>query len=161
MSRERSIYQMQQCERRSWRSRSRWLAGFDGVYLDVERVYSGNEDYLLLLEEVKAAIGDRILSVAGSYVLPATVNEMPGLQGFKWDGAYYQAVAERMDQIVVMGYDSGMPISALYRLWLREQVRSIERRVCPNFVGGSSSLADKLPGLIPLFLSTHTRASQG
>ena len=102
-------------------------AGFDGVHLDVETVYSGNEDYLLLLEEVKAAIGDRMLSVAGSYVLPAAVNEMPVLQGFKWDEAYYQAVAERVDQIVVMGYDSGMPTPALYRLWMREQVLNLER----------------------------------
>ncbi len=102
------------------------VAGFDGVHLDVETVYSGNEDYLLLLEEVKAAIGDRILSVAGSYELPPVVNELPVLERFKWDSDYYQAVAERVDQIVVMGYDSGMPTSALYRLWLREQVRGIE-----------------------------------
>lgn len=109
-------------------------AGFDGVHLDVETVRSGDESYLLLLEEIRTAIGDRILSVAGSYWLPGVVNGLPVLERFKWDGEYYRAVAERVDQIVTMTYDSGMPIPALYRLWLREQVRGIERSLAASNV---------------------------
>jgi hypothetical protein len=103
--------------------------GFDGIHMDVETVHSGDESYLLLLEETKAAIGDRILSVAGSSWLPSQVNDLPAFEKSKWDGDYYRAVAERVDQIVIMAYDSGMPAPALYRLWLREEVNGIEKNV--------------------------------
>jgi hypothetical protein len=99
--------------------------GFDGIHLDVETVRSGSKDYLLLLEEVKSGIGDRTLSVAGSYWLPQVVNGLPVLERFKWERGYYREVAERVDQIVTMTYDSGMPLAVLYRLWMREQVRGI------------------------------------
>jgi hypothetical protein len=99
--------------------------GFDGVHLDAETVRSGDESFLLLLEEVKTGIGDRTLSVAGSYRLPQIVNSLPVLERFKWDSEYYGEVAERVDQIATMTYDSGMPLAPLYRLWLREQVRGI------------------------------------
>jgi len=100
-------------------------AGFDGVHLDAETVRSGNQAYLLLLEEVKAVIGDRTLSVAGSYWLPPPINGLPVLEKFKWESDYYREVAARVDQIATMTYDSGMPCPALYRLWMREQVRGI------------------------------------
>jgi hypothetical protein len=103
-------------------------AGFDGVHLDVETVRSGDENYLLLLDEVREALGEQgIVSVAGSYWIPEVINQLPGIEGFKWDGEYYRAVAGRVDQIAVMTYDSVMPHPILYRLWLREQVRGIER----------------------------------
>jgi hypothetical protein len=99
--------------------------GFDGVHLDAEPVRSGDKDYLLLLEEVNSMIGNRTLSVAGSYWLPPAVSRLPILEGIKWDSDYYRKVAERVDQIVTMTYDSVMPWGFLYRLWLREQVRGI------------------------------------
>ncbi len=103
-------------------------ADFDGIHLDVETVRSGDPDYLLLLEEVRAAIDTKqILSIAGSYWVPESLNRLPGVEGIKWNESYYQAVASRVDQIAVMTYDSVMPYSALYRLWLREQVRGIEQ----------------------------------
>jgi hypothetical protein len=108
--------------------------GFDGVHLDAETVRSGDEDFLLLLEEVKAAIGDRTLTVAGSYWLPRAVNRLLMLEEFKWDSDYYREVARRVDQIVTMTYDSGMPLGALYRLWLREQVRGIGRSLASSDV---------------------------
>lgn len=103
-------------------------AGFDGVHLDVETVESGSSDYLLLLEEVRAALDDHhTLSIAGSYWMPDAVRAVPVVGGLPWDHTYYRAVARRVDQIVVMTYDSLMPHAALYRLWLREQVRAIDR----------------------------------
>ena len=102
-------------------------AGFDGIHLDAETVRSGDRAFLALLDEVKTVIGDRTLSVAGSYWLPRTVNALPILDRFKWDARYYRAVAGRVDQVATMTYDSVMPWAPLYRLWMREQVRAIGR----------------------------------
>ena len=102
--------------------------GFDGIHLNVEHVDSGDAGYLLLLEETAAALGsDHTLSVAANDWLPAGLNWLPGLGGYKWDSAYYQAVAEHVDQIATMTYDSFMPTPALYSLWLREQVVGVGR----------------------------------
>jgi hypothetical protein len=110
-------------------------ADFDGVHLNVETVRDGDASYLLLLEEVRRAIGpERILSVAGSYWLPQVLNGLPFVEGLKWGSKYYEAVASRVDQIATMTYDSLMPHPALYRLWLREQVRGIGRSLADSEV---------------------------
>jgi hypothetical protein len=110
-----------------------WLLGeadFDGVHLDAETVRNWDPGFLLLLDEVKAAIGpSRKLSIAGNDWRPRWINVLPVVGGYKWDGSYYRQVAQRVDQIAVMSYDSLMPHPALYRLWMREQVRGISNSV--------------------------------
>jgi len=101
-------------------------ADFDGVHLNVETVPDNDPYFLLLLDEVRSTLGSgRILSVAGAYWLPQVINDLPFVEGYRWSGAYYQAIADRVDQIATMTYDSLMPYPVLYRLWLREQVRGI------------------------------------
>ena len=118
-----------------WDSSGGTEADFDGVHLNVETVRDGDRSYLLLLEEVRDAIGPgRILSVAGSYWLPKALNELPFAEGFKWSGEYYGAVANQVDQIATMTYDSLMLHPVLYRLWLREQVRGIGRSLADSEV---------------------------
>lgn len=105
---------------------------FDGVHLNVETVPDNDPNYLLLLDEVRSALGpEYILSIASTYWLPQAINRLPGVDGYRWSSTYYQAIAKRVDQIATMTYDSLMPHPALYRLWLREQVQGI-----------SASLAD-------------------
>ena len=107
-------------------------AGFDGVHLNVETVPNNDPDYLLLLEEVRSALGSEyFLSIASTYWLPQSINDLPGVNGYRWSSEYYKSVANPVDQIATMTYDSLMPHPALYRFWLREQVRGI-----------SASLAD-------------------
>jgi len=109
--------------------------GFDGVHLNVEHVDNNDPNYLLLLEEVRKAIApEHMLSVASNDWLPAGLNRIPIVGGYKWDGSYYRAVAARVDQIVTMTYDSFMPWPALYRLWLREQVIGISRSLSDSDV---------------------------
>ena len=103
-------------------------ADFDGVHLDAETVGNHNPAFLLLLDEIRAAIGpSRMLSVAGNDWRPRWVNSLPVVGGYKWDGDYYRQVGQRVDQVAVMSYDSLMPHPALYRLWMREQVRGISK----------------------------------
>lgn len=108
-------------------------AQFDGVHLDVEHVNDGDADYLILLEEVKQALGSqRRLSVAANNWLPGWLNWLPVVGGHKWSAEYMRAVARRVDQIVVMSYDSMMPTDWLYRFWMREQVRGITRSLADS-----------------------------
>ncbi|NIV27984.1 MAG: hypothetical protein GWN58_00305, partial [Anaerolineae bacterium] len=104
--------------------------GFDGVHLDVETVHDRDQNYLLLLDEVRTAMGpDHLLSAATGYWVPAVVNSLPVLGGYKWSRSYYQEVAVRVDQVVAMTYDSLMPHPLLYRTWMREQVKAIAESV--------------------------------
>lgn len=103
-------------------------AGFDGVHLNVETVQDGNPAYLQLLEEVRAELGpEPVLSVAASSWIPRAVSRLPVVDGYRWSGPTYRAVAARVDQMATMTYDSAMVHPALYRLWMREEVRGITR----------------------------------
>ena len=103
-------------------------AGFSGVHLDAETVRNYDRQYLTLLQEVKDAIGpSRILSIAGNDWKPTILDRAPVVGGYKWSGRYWRMVADRVDQIAVMSYDSFTFHPALYRLWMREQVRGITK----------------------------------
>lgn len=102
--------------------------GFDGVHLDVEHVDNEDPHYLRLLEEVKGALGpERLLSIAGNDWVPGIVNALPAIGNYKWGTDYVRAVGKQVDQIAVMSYDSMLPHPALYRLWLREEVKGLNR----------------------------------
>lgn len=125
-------------------------AQFDGIHFDVEHVNNGDAAYLALLEETKRAIGPQHrLSIAANDWLPTWLNRLPVLGGYKWSDDYVRMVAERVDQIAVMTYDSFMPTDWLYRLWLREQVRGLER-------GLTDSRAELLIGVSVSRESTST-----
>jgi hypothetical protein len=80
----------------------------------------------LTLEELRASLGpDRLISVAGLPWRSSIEEKVTRVEGYRWSMAYYQSVASRVDQIVVMAYDSFAPSPALYRLWVREQVRGL------------------------------------
>jgi hypothetical protein len=71
-------------------------AGFDGVHLDVETVPDGDPSYLLLLDEVRAALpADRLLSVASGYWVPAAVNALPIVGGYKWSEHLFLSIENR------------------------------------------------------------------
>jgi hypothetical protein len=52
----------------------------------------------------------------------------------RWSDQYYREVAARVDQIATMTYDSRAPHPAIYRFWMREQVRGIADSVAPTGV---------------------------
>ncbi len=110
-------------------------ANFDGAHLDAETVLNGDENYLLLLQEVKVALGpERILSIAGSHWLPEALNSLPLVNRTRWTDSYYQAVGARADQIATMTYDSFNSGGAFYRLWMREQVHGISQSLADSNV---------------------------
>ncbi|MEA2645268.1 MAG: hypothetical protein QOE92_351 [Chloroflexota bacterium] len=113
-------------------------AGFDGIHLDLEPVSSGDVGYLALLAELQArtAACGCVLSVAA----PAP-EELPGLATIgpflapsydHWLLSYYREVAERVDQVVVMMYDTAAPSDTFYRLVVQWDVWRLERALGPG-----------------------------
>src|SRR5205085_2558005 len=80
-------------------------SGFDGIHLDAEPLPSGDLHYLRLLEELRASLGpDRLLSVAGLPWRSSVEEKVTRFAGYRWSTTYYQSVASRVDQIIVMAY---------------------------------------------------------
>ncbi len=105
--------------------------GFDGIHLDPEPVYSNDQDLLELLNEVRSTIGSgATLSIATRRIWPIFPGvAWPIVGKVSWHTGYYREVANRVDQIAVMIYDSAMPFAALYRHWSRFQVVKISQAV--------------------------------
>jgi hypothetical protein len=105
--------------------------GFDGVHLDPEPVASDDANVLMLLEELRPAIGTQnMISIAARQVLPILSDaRLPLIEKMRWRVSYYRKIAQRVDQIAVMTYDSSLPLAFLYRQWMRFQVIEISRAV--------------------------------
>jgi hypothetical protein len=98
--------------------------GFDGVHLDPEPVPTGDPDALKLLDDVRVAIGpSSMLSIATPKIQPIFSDwPVPWIGGLVWQTSYLREVAQRVNQVAVMTYDSYMPLPALYRFATRHQV---------------------------------------
>jgi hypothetical protein len=85
---------------------------FAGVHLNVEPLPSGDKDFLLLLDQVRAVLpSGKLLSVA-AYPPPTRWHQFPDVH---WDEAYFREVARRCDQVAVMMYDAAQKIPKTYQ----------------------------------------------
>ncbi|MCZ4096692.1 hypothetical protein C8250_012225 [Streptomyces sp. So13.3] len=102
-------------------------AGFDGVHLDLEPNYSGDKDFLDILDRLRATT-----SAHGAALSVAThqIDPLPGLHTIAlsmfdhpkwWSQKYFAEVARRVDQVAVMAYDSAMPLESLFGGYLAQQ----------------------------------------
>jgi hypothetical protein len=83
-----------------------------GVQLNVEPLTSGDNNFLLLLDEMRAALPrEKVLSVA-AYPPPTWWHPHEDVH---WDETYFRAVARRCDQLAVMMYDVGQKIPKTYQ----------------------------------------------
>jgi hypothetical protein len=98
--------------------------GFTGVHLDPEPILSGNTDLLTVLDEVRSAIGPKAhVSISAREITPLLPEaDLIFNRWFTWRGDYYREIAQRVEQIAVMAYDSHAPSMWLYEQWLRHQV---------------------------------------
>lgn len=96
--------------------------GFAGVHLNMEPMPSGNEYFLRLLEEIKAALPPgKLLSVA-AFPPPTIWHRYPNVH---WDEEYFAAVSQRADQVVVMMYDTGIRVPKLYQSLMASWTRKV------------------------------------
>ncbi len=90
--------------------------GFDGIHLNVEPLPNDDDAFLALLRALRPAVGDdKLLSLSAVRPSPFGVPIAPN---FFWSTDYYARVAAGVDQLVVMGYDTGLPTVALYRRYM-------------------------------------------
>jgi hypothetical protein len=113
-------------------------AGFDGVHLDLEPVHSGDQAYLRILDRAHLLTTERhaLLSVSvpqtdplpGAHLLAGQLTDHPKW----WSTDYLTAVAERVDEVAVMAYDSAMPTRTLFTGYLEQQTRLALQAVPPS-----------------------------
>ncbi|MEX2215841.1 MAG: glycosyl hydrolase family 18 protein [Phycisphaeraceae bacterium] len=92
-----------------------------GVHINIEPLPSGDAGFLTLLEELKRAMpAGKVLSVA-AYPPPTRWHPYPEVH---WEEAYFRAVSQRVDQVVVMMYDTairhGKVYQSLMSAWTQE-----------------------------------------
>ena len=107
---------------------------FDGVFLNVVPVSSGDESYLSLLRRVRATIGENaILAVAvppdwtpsdAEIVVPRQIEP-----GTVWEQSYKQRVALLANQIFVAAYNAGFETAADYSAWVAYQVQAYAQAI--------------------------------
>jgi hypothetical protein len=83
-----------------------------GIQVNIEPLPNGNPDFLLLLEELRNAMPDgSILSVA-AYPPPTQWHPFPRIH---WEEDYFRRVAERVDLLAPMMYDTALRLPKLYQ----------------------------------------------
>jgi hypothetical protein len=108
--------------------------GFEGIFLNAEPVWDGDQDFLALLRAVRATIGiETPLSAAippdwsptnSNIPLPPLIEP-----GTEWEKSYKQSVALLVDHMAVMAYQSGLSTPADYAQWVAYQVRTFAQAV--------------------------------
>jgi hypothetical protein len=101
--------------------------GADGIQLNVEPLPSGTAAYLALLREVKAAIGDRTLSVA-AYPPPENAESD---RDTHWDLPFMREVCSIAGELAVMAYDTGLTSAPDYETLVSTWTRQIATALPP------------------------------
>lgn len=121
--------------------------GFDGIHFDIEPIFPGDDRFLSLLAATHRRTIDHgaVLSVATMELEPlpgaAHLGRRVVARYHAWTRRYYERLAEHVDQLAVMTYDSAMPTDWLYGAVVRQQ---------------TSELARLLPDHVTLFIGIPT-----
>jgi hypothetical protein len=94
--------------------------GFQGIHYDFEPVRSGSKGYLAVLDETRAL--GATLSVAAAQIDPLWYLHAVPVDKW-WSQNYFRQVAERVNQIAVMSYDTAMPLESLYGGYVAKQTK--------------------------------------
>lgn len=112
--------------------------GFDGIHVDFEPVGDADPGYLALLDEVRPAVhaAGGLLSVSAEQVEPVTgsrwIMEAAVGHGTWWSAAYLHQVAERVDQVAVMSYDTALWSASAYTGFVRDETDAALAAVPPH-----------------------------
>ena len=125
----RDVHLDDAAQRRAFAEHARRIValGADGIQLNVEPLPSGTSAYLGLLREVKAAIGDRTLSVAA--YPPPQVGE-PASDTY-WDLPFAREVCQIAGELAVMSYDTGLKSAAAYEALVATWTRQLAATLPP------------------------------
>ncbi|MEU3162849.1 hypothetical protein [Streptosporangium sp. NPDC006930] len=92
--------------------------GFDGIHYNFEPIGDGDTDFLDLLTQTRAIVGDGLLSTSTPQIEPfplvrPAVRAAIGHDKY-WSPAYLREVAKLTDQVAIMTYDSYLPFPTVY-----------------------------------------------
>lgn len=87
---------------------------FAGIHIDIELIRSGDQDFLLLLEEIRKEIPKGKLISVAAFPPPAITHPTT------WDESYSRQVAARVDQVAVMMYDSSLRLPKFYQQLMKD-----------------------------------------
>ena len=106
-----------------------------GVQVNIEPMPDGNADFLTLLDELRAVIPGKTLSVA-AYPPPTAWQRFPDVH---WSPEYLRQVAGRCDQMAVMMYDTAIPLEKCYidlmTRWTAQLTESLRSTGCDLLPG--------------------------
>ncbi|MCG8546092.1 MAG: hypothetical protein MJE12_17985 [Alphaproteobacteria bacterium] len=118
--------------------------GFDGIHYNIEPVTDGNPHLLSLLDQTRTLTQarGRLLSMATDELEPvpglAALATLLRVRAGYWTEPYYRAVADRVDQVAVMMYDTALPLDWLYGslvAWETESIRRLTESRATLFIG--------------------------
>jgi len=108
--------------------------GFDGIHIDIEPFRSEDESFYSLVEEMRAAMPGIPISIAMDQWQPHTLTQFfasyygVSIESY-WDTSQVERIAEYVDQMVVMTYDTGFTTPELYIWWVEQQVIALSKRM--------------------------------
>lgn len=122
--------------------------GFDGIFLNAEPVWDGDQNFLALVRAVRGEVG---IDVPISAAIPpdwspsnSTIPLPPLIEpGTEWATPYKQSVALLVDQMAVMAYQSGLSSADDYAQWVAYQVRTFALAIAD--LGTQTSLIIGIP----------------
>lgn len=143
---------------------------FDGVFLDVDTIANGDDNYLAILRRMRATLPeDAQIAVAlpPDWTPPDPSVPRPALieEGTALTEAYKQRIALLADQIVVRAFNSYLESSQAYSQWMAYQVQSYVQAVDALATGtdvliGLPTYDDNPPAHMPN-VETITTAVEG
>lgn len=99
--------------------------GFDGVHLNAELIPDGDQAYLQTLDEIREILPEGAILSTTSHALrvnqSVTFTPYPVMMHHATPEFLLQ-ISQRVDQVALMAYDSGLSFPADYRSWLAYQV---------------------------------------
>ena len=101
--------------------------GFDGVHLNAEMSFNDDPHLIETLDAIRKALPEgKQLSIATHALRPTEqITSIPyPIQRHHWTADYLREVAQHVDQIALMAYDSGLFFPADYRAWMAYQTQA-------------------------------------
>ncbi len=123
-----------EAQRKAFAEHARRLValGADGVHLNIEPLVGGTSGYLELLREVKAAIGDRTLSVAA---YPPPISAQPA-EDTHWELPFLREVCRNANELAVMAYNTGLTSAPAFESLIATWTRELAAALPPPQGGG-------------------------
>lgn len=93
-----------------------------GIQLNIEPLPNGNANFLLLLDELRAALPTGKTLAVAAYPPPTKWHPFPDIH---WDETYHREVAQRVDQMASMMYDTALQSPRKYDKLMAQWTREV------------------------------------